>query len=153
MKLILTADVENVGVAGDSVEVKGGYGRNYLVPRGLAIAASRGAVKQVEGIRRAQEARKVRDIDHANELKATIEGLDSVQLTARTASDGKKLFGSVTPGDVAAALKAAGGPNIDKRTLVLPKTHIKNVGTHEVSVKLAPEVSATFTLEVVAVES
>ncbi len=150
MKLILTADVENVGVAGDSVEVKDGYGRNYLLPRGLAIVATRGALKQVEGIRRTQEAKRVRDIDHANELKGAIEGLDAVELQARTASDGKKLFGSVSAGDVAAALKAAGGPNIDKRTLVLPKSHIKSVGKHEVSVKLHPEVTAAFTLEVVA---
>ncbi|GAA4824268.1 50S ribosomal protein L9 [Tomitella cavernea] len=148
MKLILTADVENVGVAGESVEVRDGYGRNYLLPRGLAIVASRGALKQVEGIRRTQEAKRVRDIDHAGELKGAIEGLDAVELQARTASDGEKLFGSVTAGDVADALRAAGGPNIDKRTLVLPKTHIKSVGEYEVSVKLHAGVTAVFTLTV-----
>ncbi|QDQ98828.1 50S ribosomal protein L9 [Tomitella fengzijianii] len=148
MKLILTADVENVGVAGDSVEVKDGYGRNYLLPRGLAIVATRGALKQVEGIRRTQEIKRVRDIDHASELKGAIEGLDAVELQARTAADGEKLFGSVTAGDVAAALLAAGGPNIDKRTLVLPKTHIKSVGKYEVSVKLHAGVTAVFTLTV-----
>ncbi|GAA4802208.1 50S ribosomal protein L9 [Tomitella cavernea] len=108
MKLILTADVENVGVAGESVEVRDGYGRNYLLPRGLAIVASRGALKQVEGIRRTQEAKRVRDIDHAGELKGAIEGLDAVELQARTASDGEKLFGSVA-GDVADALRAMAG--------------------------------------------
>jgi len=153
MKLILTADVENVGVAGDSVEVKGGYGRNYLLPRGLAIVATRGALKQVEGIRRTQEAKRVRDIDHANELKNAIEGLESVELQARTASDGAKLFGSVTPGDVAAALKDAGGPNIDKRTLVLPKSHIKSVGKYEVSARLHAGVTAEFTLTVTAAQA
>lgn len=150
MKLILTADVENVGVAGDAVEVKDGYGRNFLLPRGLAIYATRGALKQVEGIRRSQEARTVRDLDHANELKAAIEGLESVSLTVRTAADGKKLFGSVTAGDVAAALKAAGGPNIDKRSLELPKAHIKATGKHAIAVKLDSAVTAKFNLEVIA---
>ena len=70
MKLILTADVDNLGAPGDTVEVKDGYGRNYLLPRGLAIVATRGAQKQVEGIRRAQEARAVRGLEHAQELKA-----------------------------------------------------------------------------------
>ncbi len=150
MKLILTADVENVGVAGDAVEVKDGYGRNFLLPRGLAIYATRGALKQVEGIRRSKDARAVRDLDHANELKAVIEGLESVPLKVRTAANGKKLFGSVTPSDVAGALKAAGGPNIDKRSLELPKSHIKTTGKHAVSVKLNADVTAKFNLEVVA---
>ena len=110
MKLILTADVDNLGAPGDTVEVKDGYGRNYLLPRGLAIVATRGAEKQVEGIRRAQEARAVRGLDHAKELKAAIEGLESVTLTVKTAGGSGKLFGSVTVADVAAAIKAAGGP-------------------------------------------
>ena len=75
MKLILTADVDNLGGPGDTVEVKDGYGRNYLLPRGLAIAATRGAQKQAEGIRRAQDARRVRGLEHANELKQAIQGL------------------------------------------------------------------------------
>lgn len=153
MKLILTADVEHVGAAGDTVEVKDGYGRNFLLPRGLAMTATRGALKQVEDIRRTQETRRVRDADHAGELKAAIEGLDAVRLEARTASGGDKLFGSVTQADVAAALKAAGGPNLDKRTIVLPKKHVKNVGKHDVTVNLHQGVSAQFTLEVVAAPS
>ncbi len=96
MKLILTADVDNLGAPGDTVEVKDGYGRNYLLPRGLAIVATRGAEKQVAGIRRAQEARAVRGLEHAQELKAAIEGLDSVSLAVKTAADSGKLFGSVT---------------------------------------------------------
>ena len=75
MKLILTAPIEKLGVPGDVVEVKDGYGRNYLLPRGLAIVATRGAEKQVEGIRRSQEAKRVRGLDHANELKQALEGL------------------------------------------------------------------------------
>ncbi|MEE2032626.1 50S ribosomal protein L9 [Rhodococcus chondri] len=150
MKLILTADVDNLGAPGDTVEVKDGYGRNYLLPRGLAIVATRGAEKQVEGIRRAQEARAVRGLDHARELKAAIEGLESVSLSVKSAGDSGKLFGSVTAADVAGAIKAAGGPVIDKRVVELPKAHIKATGKHTVVVKLHPDVTAKFTLDVVA---
>ncbi|AHD22027.1 50S ribosomal protein L9 [Rhodococcus pyridinivorans] len=150
MKLILTADVDNLGAPGDTVEVKDGYGRNYLLPRGLAIVATRGAQKQVEGIRRAQEARAVRGLEHAQELKAAIEGLEDVSLSVKTSSDSGKLFGSVTAADVAGALKAAGGPVVDKRIIELPKAHIKATGKHQIVVKLHPDVTAKFTLNVVA---
>ncbi|MET0196814.1 MAG: 50S ribosomal protein L9, partial [Rhodococcus fascians] len=136
MKLILTADVDNLGAPGDTVEVKDGYGRNFLLPRGLAIQATRGAQKQVEGIRRAQEARAVRGLEHANELKQAIEGLESVSLSVKTAGDSGKLFGSVTASDVASAIKAAGGPVVDKRSIDLPKAHIKATGKHDVVVNL-----------------
>jgi large subunit ribosomal protein L9 len=149
MKLILTADVDNLGAPGDTVEVKDGYGRNYLLPRRLAIVATRGAEKQVEGIRRAQELRAVRGLDHAKELKAAIEGLESVTLSVKTAGGSGKLFGSVTAADVAAAIKAAGGPVVDKRSIVLPKAHIKNTGKHAVVVNLHPDVVAKFNLNVV----
>lgn len=96
MKLILTAAVENLGVAGDIVEVKDGYGRNYLLPRGLAIVATRGAEKQIEGIKRAQEARAIRDLDHAREVKAQLEALEGVKVSVRTSEKGK-IFGSVSP--------------------------------------------------------
>jgi len=151
MKLILTADVDNLGAPGDTVEVKDGYGRNYLLPRGLAIAATRGGEKQVAGIRRAQDARKVRDLDHANELKQALEGLESVSLAVKTAGTGK-LFGSVTTADVAGAIKAAGGPVLDKRSIELPKAHIKSTGKHGVVVHLHPDVAAKFTLQVDAAE-
>ncbi|WP_019201587.1 50S ribosomal protein L9 [Tsukamurella sp. 1534] len=149
MKLILTADVDNLGGPGDTVEVKDGYGRNFLLPRGLAIVATRGAEKQVEGIRRSQEAKRVRGLDHANELKQAIEGLDSVALGVKTAESGK-LFGSVTTADVAGALKAAGGPVVDKRSIELPQGHIKATGTFPVVVALHPEVRAKFSLTVAA---
>jgi large subunit ribosomal protein L9 len=149
MKLILTADVDNLGAPGDAVEVKDGYGRNYLLPRGLAIVASRGAQKQVEGIRRAQDARKVRNLDHANELKQAIEGLEAVSLSVKTGGTGK-LFGSVSQADVAAAIKSAGGPVVDKRSIELPKSHIKTTGKHDVVVHLHPDVIAKFDLQVAA---
>ncbi|MGL4305693.1 MAG: 50S ribosomal protein L9 [Mycobacteriaceae bacterium] len=150
MKLILTADVDNLGAPGDTVEVKDGYGRNYLLPRGLAIVATRGAQKQVDGIRRAQEARAVRGLEHANELKQAIEALASVELQVRTASDSGKLFGSITTADVASAIKTAGGPVVDKRSIELTKGHIKTTGKHAVVVNLHPDVVAKFNLEVVA---
>lgn len=149
MKLILTADVDNLGAPGDTVEVKDGYGRNFLLPRGLAIQATRGAQKQVDGIRRAQEARAVRGLEHANELKQAIEGLEAVTLSVKTAGDSGKLFGSVTASDVASALKAAGGPVVDKRSIDLPKAHVKNTGKHDIVVNLHPDVTAKFKLEVV----
>jgi len=119
MKLILTAEVDHLGIAGDAVEVKDGYGRNYLLPRGLAIVASRGAERQADEIRRAREIKTVRGLDHAKELQAALEALGPVSLKGRTAGDTGKLFGSVTPADVVSAIKKAGGPNLDKRTVQL----------------------------------
>ena len=87
MKLILTAEVDHLGVAGDTVEVKDGYGRNYLLPRGLAIAASQGAERQADAIRRAREIKTVRGIEHANELKTALEGLGTVELPVRLHAD------------------------------------------------------------------
>jgi large subunit ribosomal protein L9 len=150
MKLILTAEVEHLGAAGDTVEVKDGYGRNYLLPRQLAIVASRGAQKQADDIRRARESKTVRDLAHAGELKTAIEALGPVSLPMKTAADSGKLFGSVTAGDVAAAIKKAGGPNLDKRIIRLPKAHIKNIGAHPVSVQLHTDVNVEVTLDVVA---
>jgi large subunit ribosomal protein L9 len=150
MKLILTADVDNLGVPGDTVEVKDGYGRNFLLPRGMAIAASRGAERQADEIRRARELKTVRGLEHANELKIALEGLDSVDLPVNASADTGKLFGSVTATSVVAAIKKAGGPNLDKRTVSLPKAHIKALGEHQVAVRLHPDVQATVTLNVVA---
>ncbi len=150
MKLILTAEVDHLGSPGDLVEVKDGYGRNYLLPRGLAIVANRGAERQADDIRRARDAKTVRDRAHADELKTAIEGLDTVPLPVRSAGDSGRLFGSVTAADVVSAIKNAGGPNIDKRTVQMPKEHIKSVGNHAIRVRLHPEVDATVTLEVVA---
>ncbi|MFT4127113.1 MAG: 50S ribosomal protein L9 [Gordonia sp. (in: high G+C Gram-positive bacteria)] len=149
MKLILTAAVENLGQAGDSVEVKDGYGRNYLLPRGLAIKATRGAEKQVETIRRTQAAREVRGVEHATELKQAIEALTDVSLSVKTHDSGK-LFGSVTAADVAGAIRTAGGPTVDKRTVELPKGHIKSTGTYPIVVNLHTGVAAKVNLAVVA---
>lgn len=148
MKIILTADVSGLGEPGDLVEVKDGYGRNYLLPRGMAILATRGAEKQVATIRRARQSRTVRDLGHANELRAALERVSPVRMTARSAPGGGRLFGSVTTADVVAAVRAAGGPTVDKRIVELPG-HIKTTGTHPVTVRLHPEVTVAIELNVV----
>jgi large subunit ribosomal protein L9 len=149
VKLILTADVSNLGAPGDIVEVKDGYGRNFLLPRQLAIPATRGAEKQVAAIRKGREARQIRDLGHAKEVAATLKALPPVKLAAKAASDSGRLFGSVTPADVVDAVRAAGGPQLDRRAVSLP-TQIKTVGRHTASIRLHPEVDTELTLEVTA---
>ena len=148
MKLILAQEVENLGAPGDIVEVKDGYGRNYLVPRGLAMTWTRGGEKQVAQIRKGREVRDIRDLGQAQELAAQLAAL-RVVLPSR-AGQGGRLFGSVTAADVVDAVKSAGGPALDKRRVELPVAHIKTVGTHTVSVRLHPEVAAPITVEVTA---
>jgi large subunit ribosomal protein L9 len=147
MKLILTAPVDHVGIPGDIVEVKDGYGRNYLLPRGYAITWSKGAEKQIVGIKRARDAREIRSADHAAEVRAQLEEL-SVTLPARAGESGR-LFGAVTPADVALAVKKAGGPAIDKRSVDIAKP-IKIIGKHTVGIKLTTGVVAHIELDVVA---
>jgi large subunit ribosomal protein L9 len=146
MKLILTQEVGGLGAPGDIVEVKDGYGRNFLMPRGLAIKWTRGAESQVAQIRRGRDVREVRDLGQAQELAAQLGAL-AVKLPSR-AGQGGRLFGSVTAADVVDAVKAAGGPSLDKRRVELPAAHIKTVGTHTVSVRLHPEVVASVAVEV-----
>lgn len=146
MKIILTADVSGLGESGDIVEVRDGHARNLLLPRGLAIVATKGAQKQVETIRRVQENRRVRNLEHARELKQQLQDLGTVELAAKVSKKGK-LFGSVTASDVVSAVRQAGGPNLDKRT-VDTKGHIKKLGKHSVEVRLHPDVSVTFPVEV-----
>ena len=148
MKLILTREVAGLGLAGDIVDVADGYGRNFLVPRGAAIQWTKGAEKQIVQIKRSRDAREIRDLSHAREIKADLEKL-SITLEARAGKDGK-LFGSVTTGDVAAAVKSAGGPLIDKKRIQLPG-HIKTTGAHTVTVDLHPDVVASIPVNVTAV--
>ncbi|GAA1297123.1 50S ribosomal protein L9 [Pseudonocardia xinjiangensis] len=148
MKLILTADVPNLGAPGDIVEVKDGYGRNYLLPRSLAVVATRGAEKQVASIRRSQQARQIRDLGHAKEVAGQLGDL-SVTVRAKAAGDSGRLFGSVTAADVVEAVRAAGGPPLDRRSVEV-SGQIKSVGTHAVTVRLHPEVTAELDIAVVA---
>ena len=145
MKLILTQEVAGLGGPGDLVEVADGYGRNYLVPQGMAMRATKGAEKQIATIRRARDVRDVRDLGQAKELAAQLQAL-TVTLPSR-AGEGGRLFGSVTTADVVDAVKNAGGPTLDKRRVTLTAP-IKSLGTHTVSVRVHPEVEATVSLEV-----
>jgi large subunit ribosomal protein L9 len=148
MQLILTREVAGLGLAGDIVEVADGYGRNFLVPRGAAITWTKGAERQIGQIRRARDAREIRDLGHAREIKAELEKLN-VRLGAR-AGEGGRLFGSVTANDVATAVKQAGGPLIDRKRIQLPG-NIKTVGAHTITVDLHPDVVATVPVTVTAV--
>ncbi|GHF93647.1 50S ribosomal protein L9 [Streptomyces filamentosus] len=147
MKIILTQEVSGLGAAGDVVEVKDGYARNYLVPRGFAIRWTKGGEKDVAQIRRARKIHEIATIEQANEIKAKLEGT-KVRLAVRS-GDAGRLFGSVTPADVATAIKSAGGPEVDKRRVELGSP-IKTLGSHQVLVRLHPEVAAKLGVEVVA---
>jgi large subunit ribosomal protein L9 len=145
MKIILTNEVPGLGVAGEIIEVKDGYARNYLVPRGFAIRWTKGGQKDVDAIRRARKVRAIQSLEHAAEVKGQLEGLQ-VKLAVRSGESGR-LFGSVTQADVVDAVKAAGGPAVDKRTVTIASP-IKTVGAHRISVKLHPEVEANLDVSV-----
>ena len=147
MKLILTQEVTGLGAPGDVVEVKAGYGRNYLVPRSLAMPWTRGSEKQIEMIKRARAAREIRSLDDAREAASRLRGI-KVRLHTRAGSGGR-LFGSVSTADIAEAVRNAGGPELDKRKIEV-KNPIKTIGSHEVAVRLHPEVSARLDIEVAA---
>ena len=147
MKLILTQEVTGLGTPGDVVEVKDGYGRNFLMPRGLAVAWTKGGEKQVSAIRKARRTREIASLEEAQQVRAELEA-KPVRLTARAGSNGR-LFGAVTPGDVADAVAAVGGPKVDRRKVELGRP-IKSLGDYTVHVRLHPEVQATVKLQVVA---
>lgn len=147
MKIILTHEVSGLGGAGEVVEVKDGYARNFLVPRGFAIRWTKGGQKDVDAIRRARKVHQIQTLEAANEFKAKLEGLQ-VKLAVRS-GDAGRLFGSVTQADVVEAVKAAGGPAVDKRAVTIGSP-IKTVGTHKVSVKLHADVQANLDVAVVS---
>lgn len=146
MKLILTHEVNGLGAPGDVVEVKNGYGRNYLLPRGFAIRWTRGGQKQIDLIQRARKTRDIRTLDEAQQVAGRVGALN-VRLNQR-AGQGGRLFGSVTPADIVEAVKATGGPELDKRRIEI-KNPIKSVGAYKVQVRLHPEVAATIKLDIV----
>ena len=145
MKLILTQEVGGLGAPGDVVDVAAGYGRNYLLPRGFAMSWTRGGEKQVELIKRARAARDIRTIEDAQSVAGQLQRL-TVQVKRRAGSNGR-LFGSVGSSDIAIALREAGGPEIDRRTIVVPDP-IKSAGEYRVQVRLHPDVTASVNVEV-----
>ncbi len=147
MKIVLREDVDRLGKKGDLLEVAPGYARNYLVPRGLAIVASRGAEKQAAAMRRNREARDTREREQAQALVAQLTAAP-VLVTAR-AGEGGKLFGSVTSADIAAAIEVSSGVTVDRRKVLLDEP-IKALGTSEVEVALHTDVKVTVTVEVAA---
>ena len=149
MKLILAADVEKLGRKGDVITVADGFGRNYLVPKGLAMTASKGALKQAEQMRKAREELE-RKAKEAAAAKVATLAASPVYISARAGEEGK-LFGSVTNSDVARAIVEQLGEEVDRRNVRMEEP-IRSLGTHQVEVHLHEEVNALVTVEVIAHE-
>ena len=146
-KLILTSEVSGLGSAGDVVEVKNGFARNYLIPQGFAVAWSRGGEKQIDSIKSARAARELATLEEAQSLKAKLEGT-AVKLTVKAGREGR-LFGSVKTADIAEAVAAQGLGSIDKRTIELGSA-VKSTGRYDATVRLREDVVAALTIDVVA---
>lgn len=147
MKLILTAPIDKLGVPGDIVQVKDGYGRNYLLPNNYAIRWTRGAEVQIDQIKRARAAKEIKTKEQAELVRSQLEDL-KVQITVQAGKSGR-LFGAVTPADIALAVKKAGGPALEKRSIEIAKP-IKTIGTHTVAVKLHDSITGHVSVETVA---
>ena len=146
MKVILTKDITALGNLGTVVDVAKGYARNYLIPQGLAMAASKGALAQVEQVKAKYAEVRAKEQQAALAQVATLDGV-SVTIAQRV-GEGERLYGSVTAAMIAEALEAKGF-DLDRKQLDLEEP-IKKLGTYEVAVRLAPEVKGTITVEVVA---
>jgi large subunit ribosomal protein L9 len=146
-KLILTHEVTGLGAPGDIVDVKNGYGRNFLIPQGFAVPWTRGGEKQIDSIKAARTAREHATLEEAQDLKARLQAT-TVKLTVKAGAGGR-LFGSVKTSDVADAVAAAGLGSIDKRKIEITAP-IKAVGDHEATIRLRDEIVATIALQVVA---
>lgn len=145
MQIILRDDVDNLGSKGDVVEVADGYARNYLVPRGLAFPATKGALAQAEAMRRSREVHDAQARAEAEEIARQL--VPTVVRVIARAGEGGKLFGSVTSADVAAAVQADTHLEIDRRSLQLDEP-LKELGTHQITVRLHPEVEFPLTVEI-----
>lgn len=147
MRLILTQPVSGLGNPGDVVEVKDGYARNYLLPRKVATPWTKGGQRQVEEIQAARAKRALQSAEDAQAAKVALEAA-SITLSVRAGQAGR-LFGAVTPGDIAEAIVTSGGPAVDKRQIEVPAP-IRSVGEHAVHVRLHEGVSADLTITVAA---
>ena len=147
MKVVLRDDVASLGQKGDLVEVKPGYARNFLVPRGLAIAANRGVVAQAQAMKRNRAARDRRDREAAQELASKLAGR-ALTIVAR-AGEGGKLFGSVGVADVASAVHEQLGVEVDRRSVGGLDEPWKELGTFEVTIRLHADVVPTVAVNIV----
>ena len=143
-KLILTHEVEGLGVAGDVVTVKDGYARNYLVPRKLATKWSAGAEKQIDAMRKSRRDQEIASVEEAQAARDSLQA-NPVKIEAKSGESGR-LFGAVTPGDIAAAI--GDRAKVDKRRIHIDQP-IKALGTYNVRVSLQEDVSATVEVQVV----
>jgi large subunit ribosomal protein L9 len=145
-KLILTHEVTGLGAPGDVVDVKDGYARNYLLPRGLATGWSKGAEKDIASIRKARQSREISTVEGAAAVRDSLQS-KAILVSARAGASGR-LFGAVTTGDIADAVLAAGGPSLDKRKIEIDQP-IKALGEFQVKVRLHADVAATIDVRVV----
>ena len=149
MKVVLKQPVENLGDPGDQVTVSGGYARNFLIPRGLAVPATKGNLKQALDWQNSKSTKAAKERSGAEQTKTKLESA-ALAVTAQTGPDGR-LFGSVTAADVASAISSQLGVEIDRHSIELAEP-IKHLGVHQVRVKLASEVDAQVRVEVAAAE-
>ena len=145
MKLLLRSDVNGVGKKGDVVEVADGFGRNYLLPKGFAVLATRGGEAQAASMRRSRDQRDAADRSAASDIAAKLVPA-VIAVTARAKAEGD-LFGSVSVSDVVEAVAAQTGIELDRHSIHIDEA-IKRVGTHSVSARLHPEVQFQITVEV-----
>ncbi len=145
MKVLLIQDVDNLGYAGDVKKVADGFGRNYLIPRSMAVLATPGALKQAETIRKAAEKRRAHEMADAQAMANQLAGLELFY--ERRAGETGKLYGSVTSTDIADGIKAKTGLEIDKRKVALPEP-IRQLGEQEVTIKLMIDVATTIKVHV-----
>ena len=145
MKVILTEDMRGTGKRGETIDVKDGFGRNFLIPRGLALAATEGNIKRAENIIKDLVAKKDRDLKTAADIKVKLEEI-ALTIKKKAGVDGK-LFGSVTHKDVTDAVKMLLGLEIDKRNIKIDEP-IKTTGVHEIEIHLEQGVAARVKVEV-----
>ena len=149
MKVILRSNVEGVGNTGDVVEVANGYAQNFLMPKGLAMRATEGAVSQAAAMKRSRDLQDLKQREVAEEAAQRLEAV-AISIQARVGQD-DQLYGSVTTSDIAEAVQAQTGIELDRRNMSLEEP-IRQLGTHQVEMRLHPEVRAQLTVEVASVE-
>lgn len=146
MKIILVSDVEGLGARGDMVEVRGGYANNYLIPKGLAVRCTKGKVKEAAQLAKEKMAKADRELKRAEEVAQAISG-HTFEVTAKAGDEGK-LFGTITPKEIAGLIQKELGIEVDRKKIHMDE-HIKTVGFHDARIKLHPQVDAVIHLKVI----